>query len=324
MILADKIIDLRKRSGLSQEELAEKMNVSRQSVSKWEGAQSVPDINKIIALSEIFGVSTDYLLKDEIEAEDISAQEDSGEELRRISLEEANDFLEKNKRFASTTAFGTFLCILSVIPMIVLGVLSEIAGSDLIGGIGFAVMLCIIAAAVMIFIKNGSLTEKYSFLGKEPIDTAYGVDGAVRERREAFMPTFNRSIATGVVLCIIAVAVLIVLAALGDEAGKDFLVMIGLGSMLLLIGLGVWMMTKAGIIRSGYDKLLEEGDYTREKKHENDSDRVNIMLIYWLLVVAIFLGISFFTNSWEWSWVVFVIGGVLSPVVSELGKLLKR
>ena len=49
MILADKIIDERKRLGLSQEELAEKLNVSRQAVSKWEGAQSIPDLQRIVA-----------------------------------------------------------------------------------------------------------------------------------------------------------------------------------------------------------------------------------------------------------------------------------
>ena len=62
MILADKIIDLRKKNGWSQEELAEQLGVSRQSVSKWESGMSVPDLNKIIAMSELFGVSTDYLL----------------------------------------------------------------------------------------------------------------------------------------------------------------------------------------------------------------------------------------------------------------------
>ena len=67
MILADKIINERKKNGWSQEELAEKLSVSRQSVSKWEGAQAVPDLQKIIAMADIFGVSTDYLLKDEIE-----------------------------------------------------------------------------------------------------------------------------------------------------------------------------------------------------------------------------------------------------------------
>ena len=65
MILADKIIDLRKKNGWSQEELAEKLQVTRQSISKWEGAQSTPDLNKILAMSQLFGVTTDYLLKDE-------------------------------------------------------------------------------------------------------------------------------------------------------------------------------------------------------------------------------------------------------------------
>ena len=62
MIFADKLIALRKKAGWSQEELAQQLNVSRQSVSKWEGAQSVPALDKIVQLSRIFGVSTDYLL----------------------------------------------------------------------------------------------------------------------------------------------------------------------------------------------------------------------------------------------------------------------
>lgn len=64
MILADKIAELRKKNGWSQEELAGQLGVSRQSVSKWESAASIPDLDKILKLSELFGVSTDYLLKD--------------------------------------------------------------------------------------------------------------------------------------------------------------------------------------------------------------------------------------------------------------------
>ncbi len=70
MILADKIIRFRKKNGWSQEELAEKMNVSRQAVSKWEAAQTTPDLEKILQLSNLFGVTTDYLLKDELEDEE--------------------------------------------------------------------------------------------------------------------------------------------------------------------------------------------------------------------------------------------------------------
>ena len=63
MILADKIISLRKKEGWSQEELAEQLGVSRQAVSKWESARSVPDMDKLLTMSRIFGVTTDYLLK---------------------------------------------------------------------------------------------------------------------------------------------------------------------------------------------------------------------------------------------------------------------
>ena len=70
MIFADKLIALRKKAGWSQEELAEQLGVTRQSVSKWEGAQSVPDMDKVVQMSRLFGVTTDFLLKDELSEEE--------------------------------------------------------------------------------------------------------------------------------------------------------------------------------------------------------------------------------------------------------------
>ena len=67
MDLAEKIQKLRKQKGLSQEQLADKLGISRQSISKWEADQASPEIDKIVKLSEIFEVSTDYLLKDKSE-----------------------------------------------------------------------------------------------------------------------------------------------------------------------------------------------------------------------------------------------------------------
>lgn len=64
-MLAEKIYSLRKKSGLSQEQLASELNVSRQAISKWEAGSSVPESEKLIALSEYFQVSVDYLIKDE-------------------------------------------------------------------------------------------------------------------------------------------------------------------------------------------------------------------------------------------------------------------
>ena len=96
MILADKIIRLRKKNGWSQEELADKMNVSRQAVSKWESAQSIPDLEKILQLGTLFGVTTDYLLKDDIEDEEFT-NESSDVAVKKINIEEANIYIEQRK-----------------------------------------------------------------------------------------------------------------------------------------------------------------------------------------------------------------------------------
>lgn len=105
MILADKISYLRKQQGWSQEELADRIGVSRQAISKWESGQSVPDMKKIIKLSEEFQVSTDYLLKDEMETPTPppegypdDAVDNNGEHLHPVSMEEANAYLAQTKK----------------------------------------------------------------------------------------------------------------------------------------------------------------------------------------------------------------------------------
>ena len=132
MILADKIIALRKKAGWSQEELAQQLNVSRQSVSKWEGAQSVPDLKRILQMSYLFGVSTDYLLKDELEVPDISLLPDSGDNpLRRVTMEEASAYLDLSWRNAPWLALGVALCIFSPIVLLMPGGLSGAPGARL-------------------------------------------------------------------------------------------------------------------------------------------------------------------------------------------------
>lgn len=96
MILAQKITDQRKKNGWSQEELAEKLNVSRQSVSKWESEQSVPDLQKIIQLAELFGVSTDFLLKDNVETSSIKNESFQNTESEPAEPEKQNS-IEKPK-----------------------------------------------------------------------------------------------------------------------------------------------------------------------------------------------------------------------------------
>ncbi|MBR5426428.1 MAG: helix-turn-helix domain-containing protein [Clostridiales bacterium] len=123
MSIADRILTLRKSKGMSQEQLAEAMGVSRQAVSKWESEQASPDPEKIIAMSEIFGVTTDYLLKGiepEKEAEKTEEKKEEKAEDTHMTVGDVLDqkiLTEKNKEKSkkllkiALIALGVFLAI---------------------------------------------------------------------------------------------------------------------------------------------------------------------------------------------------------------------
>lgn len=101
MTLGEKIMRLRQSKGLSQEELGEKMGVSRQAVSKWETEQAMPDVDKIIQMSDIFGVTTDYLLKDEISSsgmDNVGSSEYTVDNVPKKSIRERLHFERKSSK----------------------------------------------------------------------------------------------------------------------------------------------------------------------------------------------------------------------------------
>ena len=159
MIFADKVIALRKKAGWSQEELAERLNVSRQSVSKWESAQSVPDIDRILQMSRLFGVTTDYLLKDDMEEPEVTGEE-SASPLRRVTMQQASDYLALRRAAAPKMAIATFLCILSPIPLMMLAAMSEFSRfhitENAAEGIGLSVLTVFAAVAVALFLSCGA------------------------------------------------------------------------------------------------------------------------------------------------------------------------
>lgn len=308
MIFADKLIQLRKKSGMSQEQLAQKLDVSRQAVSKWEGAQAIPDLERVVRLSQLFGVSTDYLLKDEMEQEEFTAQEETGC-ARRVSLEEANAFLTVKEKTADWIAGATLLCILSPICLILLGAASDkgSVSEKAAGGAGIIVLLVMVAAAVAIFISCGMKTGPYLYLEKEPIEIEYGVYGMVSERQEQYRPRYARANIAGACLCILS-AIPLLAAAFFTE---DVLKLVGaLCLMLVLVGIGVTFFIRAGIRWESMQKLLEEEDYSRGAK-QNRRRWGGVSAAYWLVITAVFLIYSMVTNDWENSWIVWPVAGVL-------------
>lgn len=168
MILADKIIELRKKSGWSQEELADQLGVSRQAVSKWESATSIPDLERIIAMSRLFGVSTDYLLKDELEGATPVPVDEPVNTLRQVSMEEANDYLTLVQQNARPVALAVGACILSPIPLLLLSGLGDMNRIDpQVGALtGVVLLLVAVALAVMVFVRWGMKAERYEYLEK--------------------------------------------------------------------------------------------------------------------------------------------------------------
>ena len=324
MIFADKLIALRKKSGWSQEELAEKLGVTRQSVSKWEGAQSVPDIDKILQLSHLFGVTTDYLLKDELGEPEYTAGDDAPA-LRKVTLAQANDYLTQAHANAPKMALATALCVLSPIPLIALGALAEYGyfRADFATGLGLCTLLVLVAVAVVLFMQCGAAVKPYEFLEKEPIDTEYGVTGLAHERRDAFAVQYNRGNTLGTVLCILCAVPLFAAMMFLDT---DILAAAAVCLLLVLVACGVHAFVRVGTVQDALNQLLEEGDFTRDAKARKSAIRA-VAAAYWLVVVAIFLFYTFgpYGNGQpEYSWFIWAIAGVIFAAVMVVMKAVQR
>ena len=120
MNISQKILLQRKKKGISQEDLANTLNVSRQAVSKWESSQSVPDMDKIVALSNYFNITTDYLLKDEIETIDSADNYSS----KNIDMQMLNKELSENEfqniRYEAEKKKHTSYWLLIIAPFIMI------------------------------------------------------------------------------------------------------------------------------------------------------------------------------------------------------------
>lgn len=326
MLLADKIVTLRKRAGWSQEELAAQLGVSRQSVSKWEGAQSVPDMQKVVQMSRLFGVTTDYLLKEEL-GEPEPAQSEPDAPLRCVTMEQAADYLSLRRAAAPKLALATLLCVLSPVALLLLAALSDRPGAALsenaAAGIGLCVLLVLVAAAVAVFITCAAQVKAYAFLESEPFETAYGVTGMVRERRAAAAPEHTRGKVAGTVLCILSAVPLFIAVCLN---GPDLLYVAAVCLLLVLAGVGSALFVYGGVYQAAMDRLLEEGDYVRPRKRQNGVVGA-ISSIYWLTVTAAYLLWTF--GPWwdaqpQDTWILWAVAGVLYGAVMALVRGIRK
>lgn len=320
MKLADKIIKLRKQFGWSQEDLAEKMSVSRQSVSKWESAASIPDLNKIIRLSEIFSVPTDYLLKDEVELTS-GIEEDRDLPLAKVKLDEARAYLAAKEKIAGILATASLIFVYSVLPLFLLQAYSQtddtLISSNQAAGIGLVTLFLMVIIGVMAAISTLKYKRNFEKIEESDFELEYGVESILDEQAEDYKHVFVFRLALSVGMFIFAVLPLIISSFLTD---LEWIMILMLSLMIAIIGAGVYILVPAVSKHTAYNRLLGRGDFAPSRRAETKMAE-KIGAIYWPLMVAIYLGWSFLTMDWHITWIVWPVAGVSFAAVMGLAGL---
>ena len=317
MDFSEKIAMLRRQKNWSQEELAEKLMVTRQAVSKWESAQSMPDLDKIVQLSELLGVSTDYLLKSDRDAPEAETPQRTQEKAsaRRVTREEVSRFLTLQESTAPKISLGVALCVWSPIVLIGLTALGSVfhvkIPDSVAGGLGLCVLLGMVAAAVALFLTSGTKLKEFEYLEHDPVALDADAAALARQQEAEQAEECARLTTIGVVLCIISVVPIFAVMCVGRK--RDGYDSLAVCALLLLVGIACLLLVRAGSMRGAVDKLLEQGDYTRESKAKSRIVGA-ISAVYWLAVTAIFLFYTFGPNGNgqpQYSWFIWAVGGVL-------------
>lgn len=348
MSLAEKIYHERNKLGLSQEQFAEKMEISRQAVSKWETGQSMPDLDKLVMMSQIFGVSTDYLLKEKMESyesveetkeffsseetgttyfeDETSYGEQSEKKKVQLSVEEVKEYESVALKGCRRVAFGVFLCIMGIASGLMIETLcngffasrSDITSIE--GDITGIILLIFIAIAVAFFVSYGMQISKFDYLEEVPFSIPASEQERLTADAKAYHIKFARAITCGVVSILVG---LIACNAVESIAGllKNELVEEYLSPFILLVfvACGVFLFVFAGMKHGFYNVILQQGDYDvsiKAKKQKNKDIMGIVAGVYWCVITALFLGYSFITGDWGRSWIVWPVAGCLFGAIS--------
>lgn len=307
MELSEKIVALRKAKGWSQEELAEQLDVSRQSVSKWELGTAIPDPARLMHMSELLGVSTDYLLKNTTEDEATLLQQ-TAPGCRIVTIKEAETYLTLYQRVSQPMATAIAMLVLSPVALFVLAGLSgyQLLSEQVASVLGLTILLLVVAIAVAVLINYGLPLQRYAFLDTDPVSVQEGALQLARQRKQDGEEKQRKAVVTGVTLCILS-PIPLILAALLEQEG---LLMFTLALLLAMVAAGVYPMLRTGFCYGCASKLLQEGDYTQENKRK--TRRVGwFPPVWWCTCTAVYLAFSFYTNRWDITWIVWPVGALL-------------
>ena len=230
----------------------------------------------------------------------------------------------KTTNGSKVVANATSMCISSPILLIVLVTMAEDGvfhvSESLATVFGCVFLLGMVATAVFLFITYGMRESHMEHFEKECFETEYGVSGIVREKKDSYEPIFIRGTAVGVVLCILAVIPTIIA---GSMEASDYYCGLSVGLLLFILAIGVNLLVRVGMVKSSYDTLLQEGEYTKEEKLFKKKTNT-FSGVYWCLTTAIYLAWSFWTMSWDITWIVWPVAGVLFAALLGVVKMVLK
>ena len=308
MTLAEKIVYFREKDRLSQGELAERLNVTRQAISKWENGQATPEIENLVRMSRLFGVTVDALLTD---GADCPAGEVPEKRARLVGRAEVLSYLSVCQKNAVWRAVGLFLCILAPVLLLIFAGISGMtdAMEDHVAvGIGLCLCALTIAAAVADFLLCDGRFRPFSYFEDEPIALEGTASELLKAERERVESVASRCEAFGMVLSVLSMLPMFVTVLLGES---DLWMLFAVCLTFLIVGCAGGLLVFAGARRDGVDRALRIGDYTEEGRARHHVLRA-LGVGYWLVVIAVFLTLEFVVDiPLGKSWVLFPIAGVL-------------
>lgn len=290
----EKLRRLRKENGLSQEELAQQLNVSRQAVSKWESGQGYPETDKLLMISTLFGVSLDYLLKSD-GSEAVLAGDEAG---YYVSRETASGYLSMKKAGARRIALG--------VAVMVLSLAFEMLFEDALGT--FLFMLGV-AAGVAILVLQGFQPKRYEEIELQPL--VFEAD-VLRELKTLHAAENRRSglgIVAGVVLVIASYAVNVLI----EDLLKLPAAYQAIYPILWASAVSLFIICGSAISASGV--LANNREHLKEAARERKSGWIYVSGFLTATVVFIVAGLLW--DLWHPAWVVYPATALLCTAIAS-------
>lgn len=308
MNLINNLRYLRKRDKLTQEELADQLGVSRQSVSKWETGEAYPDTDKLIAICDFFGISVDSLLRGDLAAEQTLPKSDP-------------EYSVHMDRFSKMISAGVTLILFGVAVCVALAGISmnfSDPHSDLIAVSGGIAVILFVAVAVFLFVYAGINHD--SFQKEHPAIEFHPDDKQLLSFQKRF-PVIMACLISAILLDVVF---LVVFAALIDAqilktSDPDAAICYVTAVFLFLLSLIVGGLVYYGIQHSKFDVPESNGTH-KDRGASTPRAKLKDALCgtVMLSATAIFLLLGFLKNWWHPAWVVFPVGGILCGIISTL------